>query len=90
MQALRILNLFQEKLILRHVMKVPPHLRLTNAFEQAYSSLVKALVPVRGQIGGVCAARAIPATAPQQRSMMRRSTVGGQEVCGMQGGLNIV
>lgn len=34
-------------------MKVPTHLRSNSSFEQAYSCLVKALVPVRGQtVGG--------------------------------------
>ena len=64
MQALRILNLFQEKFILRHVMKVPAHLRLNTGFEQAYSSLVKALVPVRGQTGGGPAVTKASPTAP--------------------------
>lgn len=48
LQAVRILALFQEKFVLRQVMKVPPHLRSEASFEQAYSDLVKALVPVRG------------------------------------------
>ena len=33
-------------------MKVPPHLRSEASFEQAYSDLVKALVPVRGVFQG--------------------------------------
>lgn len=45
---MRILALFQEKFVLRQVMKVPPHLRSETSFEQAYSDLVKALVPIRG------------------------------------------
>ena len=60
MQALRILNLFQERLVLRHVMKVPPHLRSNVNFEQAYSRLVKALVPVRGQTVGGGSSTSIP------------------------------
>ena len=47
-----MLSLFREKFVLRQVMKVPPHLRSDGCFEQAYSSLVKALVPVRGQATG--------------------------------------
>lgn len=71
-QALRILALFQEKFVLRHVMKVPPHLRSESSFEQAYSKLVKALVPVRGQ-----SRTSPPLRVPKRGSKFRRSTIGG-------------
>lgn len=51
LQGVRILALFREMSVLRHVMKVPPHLRKDQLFEQAYSTLVKALVPTRGRSG---------------------------------------
>ncbi len=47
-----MLKLFHEKAVLRQVMKVPPHLRKDESFEQVYSSLVKALVPTRGKLAG--------------------------------------
>ena len=50
MQALQILALFQDKGILRHVMKIPSELRSGAEFERCYSNLVKALVPTRGQL----------------------------------------
>lgn len=53
---MKVITLFQEKSVLRHVMKVPPHLRSDNSFEQAYSRLVKALVPTRAA-GGIVKAR---------------------------------
>lgn len=54
-------------------MKVPLHLRSDSAFEQAYSDLVKALVPVRGQVGGGCVTKA---RSPQRSG---KPLVGGGE-----------
>ena len=65
-QGRRILALFQDKLVLRQVMQVPPHLRTDGAFEQAYSNLVKALVPVRGHVPGG-AGKTRPSTTRRKR-----------------------
>ena len=51
-QAKRILTLFQERRVLRHVMKVPEELRRNKAFDSNYCALVRALVPTRSRSSG--------------------------------------
>ena len=88
-QAKRILTLFQERRVLRHVMKVPEELRRNKSFDSSYCALVKALVPTRSRSGGsqppttptetTPPSAAIPPRKPQRKNRLRRSTVASGE-----------
>lgn len=93
-QAKRILTLFQERRVLRHVMKVPEELRRNKAFDSNYCALVRALVPTRSRSSGsqppttptettptktTPPSAALPPRKPQRKNRLRRSTVASGE-----------